>query len=230
MLGMRQAELERGLANDEWNRQWNQFKWAGDQANKDREFDFKKANADRTFAETVRSNKANEGLRRQSNSTAAMNAKTARDRLNWDMTQNGLGKGSYRYVTPEGVTYSLSKNFTKPANLATIYAQFKKYGLINADTNDKSKSKEDYIMELLADKSGTKSNEMLSDIMRAATKSKSGHDLFVYYGKRLGYQYEGGMTDKLSNQLGITGSTPTQTKPTAKPQSVGDKYSKYERK
>lgn len=94
MLGMKAAELERALANDQWNRQWTQFKWAGDQANKDREFDFKKTNADRTFAETVRSNKANENLRRQSNSIAAMNAQTSRDRLNFEKGKNGgLPKG-----------------------------------------------------------------------------------------------------------------------------------------
>lgn len=88
MLGMRQAELERGLANDEWNRQWNQFKWAGDQANKDREFGFKKANADRTFAETARHNRIGEGLRAQSNKIAAMNAQTSRDSLNYKMSKD----------------------------------------------------------------------------------------------------------------------------------------------
>lgn len=94
MLGMRAAELERGLANDQWNRQWTQFKWAGDQANKDREFDFKKANADRDyelsqkkFGETKRHNRSTEAA-------AWMNAQTSRDRLNLEKGKNGgLPKG-----------------------------------------------------------------------------------------------------------------------------------------
>ena len=140
MLGMKQAELERGLANDEWNRQWNQFKWAGDQANKDREFDFKKANADRTFAETVRSNKANEGLRRESNSIAKMNAKTSRDRLNFEKGEGGgLSKGKiylpHANMSMGGTTKWIIDEKTYKNAIPAIYNAMRKANLIQPLSN-----------------------------------------------------------------------------------------------
>ena len=140
MLGMRAAELERGLANDQWNRQWTQFKWQGDQANKDREFDFKKANADRTFAETVRSNKANEDLRRQSNSIASMNAQTSRDRLNFEKGENGgLPKGKiylpHANMSMGGTTKWIIDEKTYKNAIPAIYNAMRKVNLIQPLSN-----------------------------------------------------------------------------------------------
>lgn len=123
-----------------------------------------------------------------------------------------LGKGSVRYVTPAGVTYDLSANFVKPANVKTIYDVMVAKGLIG-----KSVQKE---VNSLADAIGLGSKEsvtnMLSAIMGAATESRAGHEVFTYFAKRLKYKYVGGMKDALKQKL-IAGYKPKtqQSKPKA---------------
>ena len=120
-----------------------------------------------------------------------------------------LGKGSVRYVTPAGVTYDLSANFVKPANVKTIYDVMVAKGLI-----DKK------VQKSIDDKYGGDSNvsvtNMLSAIMGAATESRAGHEVFTYFAKRLKYKYVGGMSDALKQKL-IAGYKPKtqQSKPKA---------------
>lgn len=140
MLGMRAAELERGLANDQWNRQWTQFKWAGDQANKDREFDFKKANADRDyelsqkkFGETQRHNRSTEAA-------AWMNAQTSRDRFNLEKGKNGgLPKGKiylpHANMSMGGTTKWIIDEKTYKNAIPHIYNAMRKANLIQPLSN-----------------------------------------------------------------------------------------------
>ena len=132
-----------------------------------------------------------------------------------------LGKGSVRYVTPAGVTYDLSADFVKPANVKTIYNAMDARGLIRKE------------VKASIDKYGNDSNvsvtNMLSAIMSAATESRAGHEVFTYFAKRLKYKYVGGMNDALKQKL-IAGYKPKaqQSKPaqTSKPKAPAKTPSK----
>lgn len=83
MLGMRQAELERGLANDRFNQQLNLGKFAYNQEKDKNDWALKLA----AQQETARHNKTSEALRRQGNAISAMNARTSRDRLDYEKSK-----------------------------------------------------------------------------------------------------------------------------------------------
>lgn len=121
-----------------------------------------------------------------------------------------LGKGSVRYVTPAGVTYDLSANFVKPANVKTIYNAMDARGLIRKE------------VKASIDKYGGDSNvsvtNMLSAIMSAATESRAGHEVFTYFANRLKYKYVGGMNDALARKL-IAGYKPKTQQSKPAPQS-----------
>ena len=90
MLGMRQAELERGLSNDRFNQMFNLGKFAYAQEKDKNDLALKLLSQQ----ETARHNKTSEALRRQGNSISAMNARTAQQSLAWKMGENGgLPKG-----------------------------------------------------------------------------------------------------------------------------------------
>ena len=187
-------------------------------ADKDK-FDFNKDKFDKEytlkqdkFKEQQNYNKKMLELKGESNSIARGRLALAyakESRLAQSAGQGSLGKGSVRYVTPAGVTYDLSANFVKPANVKTIYDAMVAKGLIG-----KSVQKE---VSSLADAIGLGSKEsvtnMISAIMSAATESRAGHEVFTYFGNRLGYKYVGGMKDALKQKL-IAGYKPkTQNKP-----------------
>lgn len=83
MLGMRQAELERGLANDRFNQQLNLGKFAYNQEKDKNDWALKLA----AQQEAARHNKTSEGLRRQGNAISAMNTRTSRDRLDYEKSK-----------------------------------------------------------------------------------------------------------------------------------------------
>ena len=83
MLGMRQAELDRGLANDRFNQQLNLSKFAYNQEKDKNNWALKLA----AQQEAARHNRTSEGLRRQGNAISAMNARTSRDRLDYEKSK-----------------------------------------------------------------------------------------------------------------------------------------------
>ena len=83
MLGMRQAELERGLANDRFNQQLNLGKFAYNQEKDKNDWALRLA----AQQEAARHNKTSEALRRQGNAISAMNARTSRDRLDYEKSK-----------------------------------------------------------------------------------------------------------------------------------------------
>lgn len=190
-------------------------------ADKDK-FDFNKDKFDKEytlkqdkFKEQQNYNKKMLELKGESNSIARGRLALAyakESRLAQSAGQGSLGKGSVRYVTPAGVTYDLSANFVKPANVKTIYDAMVAKGLIGKQTQKEVSS--------LADAIGLGSKEsvtnMLSAIMGAATESRAGHEVFTYFAKRLKYKYVGGMSDALKQKL-IAGYKPKtqQSKPKA---------------
>lgn len=129
-------------------------------------------------------------------------------RLAQSAGQGSLGKGSVRYVTPAGVTYDLSANFVKPANVKTIYNVMVAKGLIRKEVKAG--------IDKYAPDSNVSVTNMLSAIMGAATESRAGHEVFTYFAKRLKYKYVGGMSDALKQKL-IAGYKPKtqQSKPKA---------------
>lgn len=186
-------------------------------ADKDK-FDFNKDKFDKEytlkqdkFKEQQNYNKKILELKGESNSIARGRLALAyakESRLAQSAGQGSLGKGSVRYVTPAGVTYDLSSNFVKPANVKTIYNAMDARGLIRKEV------KED--IDQYAPDSNVSVTNMLSTIMNAATESRAGHEVFTYFAKRLGYKYVGGMKDALKQKL-IAGYKPKtqQSKPKA---------------
>ena len=187
-------------------------------ADKDK-FDFNKDKFDKEytlkqdkFKEQQNYNKKMLELKGESNSIARGRLALAyakESRLAQSAGQGSLGKGSVRYVTPAGVTYDLSANFVKPANVKTIYDAMVAKGLIGKKTQDHISS----LGSMFGGSSKESTTNMLSAIMSAATESRAGHEVFTYFGNRLGYKYVGGMKDALKQKL-IAGYKPkTQNKP-----------------
>lgn len=161
------------------------------------------------FKEQQNYNKKMLELKGESNSIARGRLALAyarESRLAQSAGQGSLGKGSVRYVTPAGVTYDLSANFVKPANVKTIYNAMVARGVIRNEV------KED--IDQYAPDSNVSVTNMLSAIMGAATESRAGHEVFTYFGNRLKYKYVGGMKDALKQKL-IAGYKPKtqQSKP-----------------
>ena len=84
MLGMRQAELERGLSNDRFNQIFNLGKFAYAQE-KDKNDSALKLLSQQ---ETARHNRTLEDLKRQGNAISAMNARTSRDKLDYERSKD----------------------------------------------------------------------------------------------------------------------------------------------
>ena len=153
------------------------------------------------FKEQQEYNKKMLELKGESNSIARGRLALAyakESRLAQSAGQGSLGKGSVRYVTPAGVTYDLSANFVKPANLKIIYNAMDARGLIHKEV------KEGIDKYGNSDVSAT---NMLTAIMTAATESRAGHEVFTYFANRLKYKYVGGMNDALARKL-IAGYKP----------------------
>lgn len=132
------ANYQRNLSNDEWNRQFDATKFAHQQKKDEQDYGLNL----RKFDETIRSNKANEDLRRQSNSIAAMNAQTSRDELNLKKGENGgLPKGkiylAHKNQALGGNTKWIIDEKTYNNNIHGIYNDMIKAGLIQPLSNNK---------------------------------------------------------------------------------------------
>lgn len=211
-LSMKANQFMRSLLNDKNKHtlEMNKLQWQIDKGNKDLDLKGK------TLEEAIRSHKANESLRRESNGIARARLtlqaqKWAKENGKGGYVGNGsLGKDSKQFVTPQGVAYTLSKRFLAPANVKTVYDDMVRKGIIKVNNEINS------INDIGKSKNKLSTNDMVSAIVSAATSSRQGHNVFVYYGKRLGYNYDGGMDDNLKRQLGITAGS---AKPSTKPQA-----------
>ena len=136
MLGMRQAELERGLSNDRFNQMFNLGKFAYAQE-KDKNDSALKLLSQQ---ETARHNKTSEALRRQGNAISAANAATSQKELSWKMGENGgLPKGYIsipHYENAKGGTTSWVINEKKYKEyLPVIYKDLVDKGVIKPITS-----------------------------------------------------------------------------------------------
>ena len=136
MLGMRQAELERGLSNDRFNQMFNLGKFAYAQEKDKNDLSLKLLSQQ----ETARHNRTSEALRRQGNAISAANAATSQKELSWKMGENGgLPKGYIsipHYENAKGGTTSWVINEKKYKEyLPVIYKDLVDKGVIKPITS-----------------------------------------------------------------------------------------------
>lgn len=226
VLGMKQNDFMRNVYND--NRRYgldkDKFAWQKDKDTQD--IGLKKQGLDlkaKGLEETVRHNKANEAQGRERNAIARQRlaiarAKEAREAR--DAGPGSLGKGSRTFVTPQGVVYSLSKNFMQGANIETIYNKMKEHGCLKKGSENTYKFDSDLLEQYgLGGLSGSTAKK-LSAILCSATDNPTAHYWFWKLGSKVGYQYEGGMSDELKAKLVGTGTkAASKPKPASKPVS-----------
>lgn len=217
VLGMKQNDFMRNVYND--NRRYgldkDKFAWQKDKDTQS--LGLKKQGLE----ETVRHNKANEAQGRERNAIARQRlaiarAKEAREAR--DAGPGSLGKGSRSFVTPQGVVYTLSKNFMQGANIETIYNKMKEHGCLKKGSENTYKFDSDLLEQYGLGGLGGSTAKKLSAILCSATDNPTAHYWFWKLGSKVGYQYEGGMSDELKAKLVGTG-TKTVSKPASKPAS-----------
>lgn len=217
VLGMKQNDFMRNVYND--NRRYgldrDKFAWQKDKDTQS--LGLKKQGLE----ETVRHNKANEAQGRERNAIARQRlaiarAKEAREAR--DAGPGSLGKGSRSFVTPQGVVYTLSKNFMQGANIETIYNKMKEHGCLKKGSENTYKFDSDLLEQYGLGGLGGSTAKKLSAILCSATDNPTAHYWFWKLGSKVGYQYEGGMSDELKAKLVGTG-TKSASKPVSKPVS-----------
>lgn len=219
VLGMKQNDFMRNVYND--NRRYgldkDKFAWQKDKDTQS--LGLKKQGLE----ETVRHNKANEAQGRERNAIARQRlaiarAKEAREAR--DAGPGSLGKGSRSFVTPQGVVYTLSKNFMQGANIETIYNKMKEHGCLKKGSENTYKFDSDLLEQYGLGGVGGSTAKKLSAILCSATDNPTAHYWFWKLGSKVGYQYEGGMSDELKAKLVGTGTkAASKPKPASKPVS-----------
>lgn len=219
VLGMKRNDFMRNVYND--NRRYgldrDKFAWQKDKDTQS--LGLKKQGLE----ETVRHNKANEAQGRERNAIARQRlaiarAKEAREAR--DAGPGSLGKGSRSFVTPQGVVYTLSKNFMQGANIETIYNKMKEHGCLKKGSENTYKFDSDLLEQLGLGGAGGSTAKKLSAILCSATNNPTAHYWFWKLGSKVGYQYEGGMSDELKAKLVGTGTkAASKPKPASKPVS-----------
>ena len=221
VLGMKRNDFMRNVYKD--NRRYgldkDKFAWQKDKDTQD--IGLKKQGLDlkaKGLEETVRHNKANEAQGRERNAIARQRlaiarAKEAREAR--DAGPGSLGKGSRTFVTPQGAVYTLSRNYMQPANIETIYNKMKEHGCLKKGSENTYKFDSDLLEQYgLGGLSGSTAKK-LSAILCSATDNPTAHYWFWKLGSKVGYQYEGGMSDELKAKLVGTG-TKAASKPVSK--------------
>lgn len=219
VLGMKRNDFMRNVYND--NRRYgldkDKFAWQKDKDTQS--LGLKKQGLE----ETVRHNKANEAQGRERNAIARQRlaiarAKEAREAR--DAGPGSLGKGSRTFVTPQGVVYTLSGNYLQPANIETIYNKMKEHGCLKKGSENTYKFDSDLLEQYGLGGLGGSTAKKLSAILCSATDNPTAHYWFWKLGSKVGYQYEGGMSDELKAKLVGTGTkAASKPKPASKPVS-----------
>lgn len=219
VLGMKQNDFMRNVYND--NRRYgldkDKFAWQKDKDTQS--LGLKKQGLE----ETVRHNKANEAQGRERNAIARQRLAIARAKEAIEARDAGpgsLGKGSRSFVTPQGVVYTLSKNFMQGANIETIYNKMKEHGCLKKGSENTYKFDSDLLEQYGLGGLGGSTAKKLSAILCSATDNPTAHYWFWKLGSKVGYQYEGGMSDELKAKLVGTGTKAAiKPKPASKPVS-----------
>lgn len=230
MLGMRQAELERGLANDRFNQQLNLGKFAYTQEKDKNDWALKLA----AQQEAARHNKTSEALRRQGNAISAMNARTAQQSLALKMGENGgLPKGYVsipHYENAKGGTTSWVVNEKKYKEyLPVIYKDLVNKGVIKPITSG------DLVLNFGGTWQGTNEDKFkkMDELVKSAYWSKG----YTDWMERIGAVRSDGKDVKVTTTKKLNQRRQAEAKPKAAPKpqtkskqkSIEDKYSKYER-
>ena len=220
MLGMRQAELERGLANDRFNQQLNLGKFAYNQEKDKNDWALKLA----AQQEAARHNKTSEALRKQGNAISAMNARTAQQSLALKMGENGgLPKGYVsipHYENAKGGTTSWVVNEKKYKEyLPVIYKDLVNKGVIKPITSG------DLVLNFGGTWQGTNEDKFkkMDELVKSAYWSKG----YTDWMQRIGAVRSDGKDVKITTTKKLNQRRQAEAKP--KQRSIGDKYSKYER-
>ena len=230
MLGMRQAELDRGLANDRFNQQLNLGKFAYNQEKDKNDWALRLA----AQQEAARHNRTSESLRRQGNAISAMNARTAQQSLALKMGENGgLPKGYVsipHYENAKGGTTSWVVNEKKYKEyLPVIYKDLVNKGVIKPITSG------DLVLNFGGTWQGTNEDKFkkMDELVKSAYWSKGYTDWMERIGavRSDGKDVKVTTTKKLNQRRQAEAKPKAAPKPQAKPKqkSIGDKYSKYER-
>ena len=227
MLGMRQAELDRGLANDRFNQQLNLGKFAYNQEKDKNDWALKLA----AQQEAARHNRTSESLRRQGNAISAMNARTAQQSLALKMGENGgLPKGYVsipHYENAKGGTTSWVVNEKKYKEyLPVIYKDLVNKGVIKPITSG------DLVLNFGGTWQGTNEDKFkkMDELVKSAYWSKG----YTDWMQRIGAVRSDGKdvnvtTTKKLNQRRQAEAKPKVTPTTQikqKQKSIEDKYSK----
>lgn len=219
VLGMKRNDFMRNVYND--NRRYgldkDKFAWQKDKDTQS--LGLKKQGLE----ETVRHNKANEAQGRERNAIARQRlavAKAKEAREARDAGPGSLGKGSRTFVTPQGVVYTLSRNYLQPGNIETIYNKMKEHGCLKKGSENTYKFNSDLLEQLGLGGSSGSTAKKLSAILCSATDNPTAHYWHWKLGSPLGYEYKGGMSDELKAKLVGTGTkAASKPKPASKPVS-----------
>ena len=230
MLGMRQAELDRGLANDRFNQQLNLGKFAYNQEKDKNDWALKLA----AQQEAARHNKTSEALRRQGNAISAMNARTAQQSLALKMGENGgLPKGYVsipHYDNAKGGKTSWVVNENKYKQyLPVIYKDLVNKGVIKPITSG------DLVLNFGGTWQGTNEDKFkkMDELVKSAYWSKG----YTDWMERIGAVRSDGKDVNVTTTKKLNQRRQPEAKPKAAPKtqtkqkqkSIGDKYSEYER-
>lgn len=226
MLGMKAAELERQRANDDWNRQFNLGKFAYNQEKDKNDLALKLA----AQGETQRHNKAAEGLRAKGLGLESQRIGLARERFNWEKSAFGGAPKGYafmpHYENENGVDVSWVVNEKKYKNyLPRIYKALVDKKIITPITDKGGTAISLSNLNLDTNtREGEANFKKMDELVKSASWSKTYSDWMQTMGA---VRSDGKQAKVVRKQDLRKKSQPKQQQ--AKPQSLGNKYSKYER-
>ena len=226
MLGMRAAELERQRANDDWNKQFNLGKFAYNQEKDKNDLALKLA----AQGETQRHNKAAEGLRAKGLGLESQRIGLARERFNWEKSAFGGAPKGYafmpHYENENGVDVSWIVNEKKYKNyLPRIYKALVDKKIVKPIKDSKGVNISLSNLNLDTNTSEGEANfKKMDELVKSASWSKTYSDWMQTMGA---VRSDGKQVKVVRKQDLKKKSQPKQQQ--AKPQSLGNKYSKYER-
>lgn len=226
MLGMKAAELERQRANDDWNRQFNLGKFAYNQEKDKNDLALKLA----AQGETQRHNKAAEGLRAKGLGLESQRIGLARERFNWEKSAFGGAPKGYafmpHYENENGVDVSWVVNEKKYKNyLPRIYKALVDKKIVKPIKDSKGVNISLSNLNLDTNTSEGEANfKKMDELVKSASWSKTYSDWMQTMGA---VRSDGKQVKVVRKQDLKKKSQPKQQQ--AKPQSLGNKYSKYER-
>lgn len=226
MLGMRAAELERQRANDDWNKQFNLGKFAYNQEKDKNDLALRLA----AQGETQRHNKAAEGLRAKGLGLESQRIGLARERFNWEKSAFGGAPKGYafmpHYENENGVDVSWVVNEKKYKNyLPRIYKALVDKKIVKPIKDNRGVTISLSNLNLDTNTSEGEANfKKMDELVKSASWSKTYSDWMQTMGA---VRSDGKQVKVVRKQDLRKKSQPKQQQ--AKPQSLGNKYSKYER-